>query len=201
MEDPPSDQTSPTLLGRVGQHTYDHAAWEKFVACHGPRIRGWCRQRGLQAADAEDVTQDVLLRLSRAMKTFTYDPSRTFRGWLRSVTQHALSDFFANRQRKPGVGSGDDRVHQVLSTLQARDELLARMEEEFDREVVDRACSTVRERVGPQTWEAFRLLSSEGKSGEEVAAQLGMNVAAVFKAKSRIVGFIRAEIQRLDGDL
>ena len=53
--------------------------------------------RGLQPADAEDVTQDVLLRLSRALKMFTYDPSRTFRGWLRAVTLHALNDFAAER--------------------------------------------------------------------------------------------------------
>ena len=94
-----ADQTSPTLLWRVGNNSGDHAAWEAFVARYGPKIRGWCRQRGLQPADAEDVTQDVLLRLSRALKTFTYDPSRTFRGWLRSVTQHALSDFAAERRR------------------------------------------------------------------------------------------------------
>ena len=77
-----SEETSPTLLGRVGKDPGDQVAWAAFVACYGPKIRGWCRQRGLQPADAEDVTQDVLLRLSRALKTFTYDPSRTFRGWL-----------------------------------------------------------------------------------------------------------------------
>ena len=115
-----------------------------FVACYGPKIRGWCRQRGLQPADAEDVTQDVLLRLSRALKTFTYDPSRTFRGWLRAVTLHALNDFAAERRRRPGIASGDARVLEVLGTVQARDELLARLEEQFDREVVAQACATVR---------------------------------------------------------
>ena len=139
-----SDETSATLLGRVGKDPSDHVAWEAFVACYGPKIRGWCRQRGLQPADAEDVTQDVLLRLSRALKTFTYDPSRTFRGWLRSVTQHALSDFATERRRRPGMGSGDARVLEVLGTVQARDELLARLEEQFDREVVAQACATVR---------------------------------------------------------
>jgi RNA polymerase sigma factor (sigma-70 family) len=200
METSESDQTSATLLWRVGKDPGDHVAWESFVACYGPKIRGWCRQRGLQPADAEDVTQDVLLRLSRALKTFTYDPSRTFRGWLRSVTQHALSDFAAERRRRPGVGTGDDRVFAVLGTVQARDELVARLEEEFDREVVAQACALVRARVEPQTWEAFRLTTSEGRSGEEVAAQLGLNVMAVFKAKSRVLGFLREEVKRLNGE-
>ena len=200
MVDSQSDETSPTLLWRVGQGSHDQEAWEVFVACYGPKIRGWCRQRGLQAADAEDVTQDVLLRLARALKTFTYDPSRTFRGWLRSVTQHALSDFFADRRRRPGLGSGDDRVFDLLGTVEARADLLAQLEKEFDREVVAHACATVRERVEPQTWEAFRLTASEGRPGEEVAARLGMNVMTVFKAKSRVLGFIREEVKRLNGE-
>jgi RNA polymerase sigma factor (sigma-70 family) len=199
MEFSSSDDTSLTLLERVGQEPSDQAAWEAFVACYGPKIRGWCRQRGLQPADAEDVTQDVLLRLARALKTFTYDPSRTFRGWLRLVTQHALSDFFAERKRRPGAGSGDDHVLAVLETVQARDDLLAYMEQEFVRELVGRATAVVRARVEPQTWEAFRLAACEGRSGEEVAAKLGMSVAAVFKAKSRVLGFIRQEIERLEG--
>ena len=55
-------------------------------------------------------------------------------------------------------------------------------------------------RVEPQTWEAFRLITSEGRSGEEVATQLGLNVMAVFKAKSRVLGFLREEVKRLNGD-
>jgi RNA polymerase sigma-70 factor (ECF subfamily) len=200
MHDSRADETSLTLLWRVGQETPDQKAWELFVASYGPKIRSWCRRRGLQPADAEDVTQDVLLRLARALKTFHYDPSRTFRGWLRSVTEHALSDFFADRRRRPGVGSGDDRVLEILGTVEARTDLIGQLEQEFDREVVARACATVRERVEPQTWEAFRLTASEGRTGEEAAAQLGMNVMAVFKAKSRVLSFIREEVKRLNGE-
>jgi len=103
-----SEHTSPELLGRVGQDPSDQEAWATFVAHYGPKIRGWCRQRGLQAADADDVTQDVLLRLARALRRFTYDPSRSFRGWLRLVTEHALSDYFAVRKRRRRSGGGDD---------------------------------------------------------------------------------------------
>jgi hypothetical protein len=54
-------------------------------------------------------------------------------------------------------------------------------------------------RVEPQTWEAFRLTACENWQGEDVAAALGMNVTAVFKAKSRVLAFIRQEVRRLDG--
>ena len=66
--------------------------------------------------------------------------------------------------------------------------------------MVARAARSVRNRVEPQTWEAFRLTASEGRPGEEVAARLGMNVMTVFKAKSRVLGFIRDEVKRLNGE-
>jgi DNA-directed RNA polymerase specialized sigma24 family protein len=142
-----SDETNVRLLARVGQDPIDQAAWEAFVAYYGPTIQLWCRKRGLQASDADDVTQDVLLRLSRTLRKFSYDPSRTIRGWLRLVTEHAFSDFFAERKRKPGVGSGDDRGLAVLETAQAHDDLPALLNEEFTRAVVSQACAIVCARV------------------------------------------------------
>jgi RNA polymerase sigma factor (sigma-70 family) len=201
MERPHSEKTSVKLLEQVGQEPIDQVAWQTFVAYYGPKIRGWCRQGGLQEADADDVAQDVLLRLARALRTFTYDPSRTFRGWLRMVTQHAVSDFFADRKRRPAAGSGDARVLAVLETAQARDDLLALLNEEFTRVLVSQACDVVRARVEPQTWEAFLLTAYENRPAEEVAAALGMNVTAVFKAKSRVLAFIREEVKRLDEQL
>src|SRR5262249_57495976 len=85
-------RTSKTLLNRL-RSPLDQAAWNEFVERYGRRIYGWCRQWGLQEADAQDVTQDVLLRLARKMRSFAYDPSRSFRGWLRTLTHHASTHF------------------------------------------------------------------------------------------------------------
>jgi RNA polymerase sigma factor (sigma-70 family) len=200
MGRPPSEHTNVSLLGRVGQNPVDEGAWGAFVEYYGPKIQGWCRKRGLQAADADDVTQDVLLRLSRALRTFVYDPSRSFRGWLRLVTEHALSDFFAHRNQRPSAGSSDELGLAVLDTVCARDDLLEFLNEEFTRVMVSQACEHVRARVEPQTWEAFRLTACENLPGDEVAASLGMNVATVHKAKSRVLAFIREEVKRLDGE-
>ena len=82
MELESNDPTSATLLGRVGSGPGDHVGLDGFVELYGSRIRGWCRRWGLQEADAEDVTQDVLLRLAQKLGTFQYDPARSFRGWL-----------------------------------------------------------------------------------------------------------------------
>jgi RNA polymerase sigma-70 factor (ECF subfamily) len=197
MEDHPS-QTSSTLLGRLRRDPNDQAAWRAFVARYEPRILDWCRRWGLQECDAEDVTQGVLLNLSRSMATFVYDPSRSFRAWLKTVTRNAWRDLVAQRKRV-GVGSGDSRIGELLQTLEARDGLVQQLAEEFRRELLDEAMARVRPRVAPRTWDAFRLTALEGCSGAEVAAQLQMKVARVYVAKNEIKMMIREEVRRLEG--
>ena len=194
-----TDTTSETLLGRVSLSPSDTVAWARFVGVYGPRIHGWCRRWGLQEADSEDVTQDVLLRMSQKLGTFTYDRSRSFRGWLRTLTQNALASFVADRKRRC-AGSGDDRVLGLLQSVPARDDLMERLKTQFDAEIVAEACTRARQRVEPQTWDAFQLMAQDGLTGDEAAARLGINVVTVFNAKSRVLKYIREEVKRLDSD-
>jgi len=101
-------------------------------------------------------------------------------------------------ERRPRA-RGEDRGLAALETSEAKDDLLALVEQEFTQVVIIQACSTAYARVAPKTWEAFRLTACENRPGEDVAAALGMNITAVFKAKSRVLQYIREEIERLDG--
>jgi RNA polymerase sigma-70 factor (ECF subfamily) len=197
MESAPDARTSTTLLARLRTVPTDQAAWREFVQRYGGQIYSWCRHWNLQEADAQDVTQDVLLKLAEKMRTFAYDRSRSFRGWLRTLAHHAWSDFLDSRKR-PGTGTADAAVQQWLEGVEARDDLVKQLETEFDRELLDEAMARVRLRVQPRTWEAFHLLTSEGLSGAEVAQRLGMKVATVFVAKSKVNRMLREEIGRLD---
>jgi RNA polymerase sigma-70 factor (ECF subfamily) len=129
MDSAQSFHTSPTLLGRLAQVPSDQAAWGEFAERYGRRIYTWCRQWQLQQADAEDVTQQVLLKLVNKMRSFSYDPSRSFRAWLKTVTHHAWRDFVEGRTQA-GTGSGDTRVLEQLQTVPARDDLVSRAPKE-----------------------------------------------------------------------
>ncbi|HEY7426955.1 MAG TPA: sigma-70 family RNA polymerase sigma factor [Gemmataceae bacterium] len=198
MGRPYDSGTRITLLGRLRRDPANQAIWSEFVDHYGPKIYAWCSKWGLQEADAQDVTQNVLLKLADKMRTFTYDPSRSFRAWLKTLTHHAWSDYLESRQR-PGQGSGDSRVADMLHSVEAREDLLQHLEAEFDRELLEEAMARVRLRIAPRTWEAFRLTALEGLSGAEAAERIPMQVAQVFVAKRRVQKMLSAEVAKLEG--
>jgi len=184
------------MLGRLRQVPADQAAWAQFIDRYGRKIYGWCRQWNLQEADAEDVTQTVLVKLADKMRTFDYDPARSFRAWLKTIARHAWSDFWAGR--KAVVAVGGSQVMEILQTVEARDDLVRRLDDEFDRELLEEAMTRVRMRVTPRTWEAFDRTALKGQSGAEAGQALGMKVATVFVAKSKVQKMLQVELRKLD---
>ncbi len=195
MADNSAARTSMSLLARLRQGAEEQAAWAEFVRRYGQQIYRWCRKWHLQEADAQDVTQTVLVKLAEKMRTFAYDPARSFRAYLKTLTHYAWCDFLQARQR-PGAGSGDSDVLQVLQNVEARDDLVKHLHAEFDHELLDDAMERVRQRVEPHTWEAFRLTALDGLSGAEAAAQLGIKVATVFKARSKVQKMLQEEVAK-----
>lgn len=189
--------TRVTLLGRLRRDPTNPAAWAEFVEHYGAKLYGWCRAWNLQDADAQDVTQNVLVKLAEKMRDFQYDATKSFRGWLKTLARHAVSDFQASRHR-PGFGSGDSAVNRLLQNVEAGDDLVKHLEKEFERELLDEAMRQVRMRVAPQTWQAFRLTALEGLSGAAAAEKIPMAVAQVFVAKRRVQKMLRETVARLD---
>lgn len=189
-----NSSTRITLLARLaGSGEPDQAAWDEFVRHYGVRIIHWCERWGLQAADVEDVSQQILLKLSRRMRTFEYDPSQSFRAWLKTITRNALLDFESDRDRAPTNGTTES-----LLTIEARTDLESQLEAEFDRELLEEALRRVKARVAPHTWEAFRLTALDQLDAAEVARRLNMSVGAVYQARSGVVKRLQEERAHLE---
>ena len=189
--------THETLLAAVCSRPFDAQGWSRFVFLYGPHVLAWCRRYGLQDADARDVAQEVLFRFMKQAERFQYDRSRKFRGYLRTITHAAWCDWV--ERRWAGIEAGDDApTAEALDRLPARDDLLARLEARYDRELFELAMRRVERRVEPRTWEAFRLLAIERLRGKEVADRLGMQLGSAFAARHKVQRLIRETVQQLD---
>lgn len=187
--------TSPSLLERLRHAPPDDTAWEVFMRRYAPRIGQWCRRWGLQEADIHDLTQEVLVSLARQMTEFEYDAQRSFRAWLKTVTHRAWCRFVSQRQRQPRAGGAG--LTALLESVPARDDLFGQIEQESDWALLEMALARVQRRVWGNTWEAFRLQALEGRSGAEVAQRLGMQLNAVYTARSNVQKLLKEELRRL----
>src|SRR5438309_5947343 len=109
---PEAPQTRLSLLLRL-RDPRDHEAWAQFVDVYAPLIYGYARKRGLQDADAADLTQACLRQVAARVGSLEYDPRRgTFRGWLFTIVRNKLCDFL--QQPRLHQGSGDSEVLRLL---------------------------------------------------------------------------------------
>jgi RNA polymerase sigma-70 factor (ECF subfamily) len=188
-----SPLTRPSLLVRLRDRD-DRQAWQEFVDRYGPLVYHFGRKRGLQDADAADLTQTVMYEVSGAIGRLDYGAAKgTFRSWLFTVVRHHLCKFL-DRQKQLVQGSGDTTAQQRLDEQPAKDEADL-WEQEYKRQRFLWAADRVRGSFEEASWQAFWQTAVEGRSAGDVAKELGMSVGAVYTARSRILERIRQQIQ------
>ncbi len=190
-------QSCAAGTGRSG----DSQAWNEFVATYTPLVFGWCRRLGLDDDESKDASQDVLLKLLTALREFHYDPARgRFRAWLKTLTSNLVRDLHRSA-RSGDVGSGDSRIMHRLSQVEdsgVLEELGDIFVRKYDEELLEIASQRVCQRVEPKNWEAWQLYAIQQQAARSVADQLGIPIAEVYVAKSRITRMLREEIDRME---
>jgi RNA polymerase sigma-70 factor (ECF subfamily) len=182
------EQTSASLLERLRQPG-DHEAWQRFVALYTPLLFFWACRMGARAQDAADLVQEVFATLLDRMPSFQLDPGRGFRAWLRTVMLNKWRD---QQRRAAVVGrAGNDAG---LDDAAVPDNVAELGEQEFRQHLVARALELMRTDFEPQTWRAC-LAQVEGKPAAEVAQELGLSLAAVYAARSRVLRRLRQELE------
>jgi RNA polymerase sigma factor (sigma-70 family) len=192
----PPDQ--PDLLARLRDRA-DTEAWSTFVDAYAPWVYRLARRRGLQDADAADLTQDVLRTVVRTAPCFAYDPGRgCFRSWLFTVARNRIRKWFDANRRQPRA-TGDEGVRQALEEVAAPDVGAAEREREDRKRLVRLAAEAVRPDFRPATWQAFWQTTIGARDVAQVGAELGLSAGAVYIARCRVLARLREHVRHLAG--
>ena len=191
-----SFSTRISLLDDV-RNAGDVEAWRRFVDAYTPLVYGYCRQRRLQESDARDVTQNVFFAVSRAMRSFQYDPQRgRFRSWLGTITCREIRRYltWVNRLQDP-AGEGGQRASDLDRDLESE------WESQCTAFLLQQALREVQPAFAADVWRAFQLTWLEDAPPADAARQLDRPVAWVYKAKFQVLTQLRQKVQKLSDDL
>lgn len=189
--------TQSLLLANI-QSLENREAWSAFVQIYRPVIYRMARRRGMQDADAQDLSQEVLVRISKSIDRWEPQAGVRFRHWLRKVASNAIVT--AVTKSKPvGVVDGS-AADYILADTPEVSAVQSELDDECFRERYLRAAAIVKVDVSPVTWAAFELTVVQGRTCEEAAESLGKSLGTIYAARSRILKRLQVEVQRLEGD-
>ena len=190
-------ETRASLLIQL-QAGNDAEAWRDFVTIYRPIIYRLARRHGLQDADAQDLSQQVLLSISGSIERWQKrDESVRFRHWLRRVAKNAICNALTRRPKDRAVGGTS--IQNSLEEHGQEDEELAReIEFERRRELFLRAASVVKTDVATDTWQVFQLAVIEGLPIKEAAATLNKSVGAAYAARGRVMNRLRRIVDEME---
>jgi RNA polymerase sigma-70 factor (ECF subfamily) len=192
--------TSTGLLTRARDLT-DRPAWERLVAIYEPLLHGWLRRQGVQHTDAEDLVQGVLSAVAAELQGFRHN-GRTgaFRAWLRTMLVNRLRAFRRSQRVRSACQSGSDLLARLADVLDdPASDLTRRWDDDHDRFVAHRLLERVATEFQPKTWRAFCRVAVDGADPDQVAEELGISVASVYAAKSRVLRRLHDEAGGLLG--
>ena len=183
------NSTSESLLIRL-KSANDFQAWSRFVELYTPLIFFWARKTGLQTQDAADLVQDVLSIAFQKLPTFKYEPSKSFRGWLRTVTLNKHREHC----RKKSLGAIDVSQSALGNIPEAAESL---WDLDYKQNLIAQAMELMKPEFRPETWTALREFVVSGRQAAEIAEEHGLSVWTIYSAKSRLISRLRDELDGL----
>jgi len=194
-DDEGASQTRPSLLVRI-RDVGDADAWRNFVKIYAPLVYQYARGKGLQDADAADLTQEVLGEVARSIRSFEYQPERgRFRGWLLTVTRRRLLRLRERCARIQEEAVDDEELSEIED-----DQIDVEWNDAFNARVLQVALRRIQPAFEPTTWRVFERVWLENRSAAQTADELSVRIDLVYIAKSRVLKRLEEEVQEIVAD-
>ncbi len=188
--------TSSSLLERVKQG--QDQAIRSFYDIYRPLLVGWVKQSGIRSPDAEDLSSDVLSRVTLHMRKLAYQRGKGggFRGYLHAATRNGIRDYWRSRRRTPP----HTRINDDFDAANP-DPSAAAWNQEYNRRLLETLLTRVEGEVDPESWKIFILHCRDQVSAKDIAAQFGISDGAVYSRSFRVMEKLRALTVEIDPDL
>jgi RNA polymerase sigma factor (sigma-70 family) len=175
----PSPSTPPS------QPEWDLATWEDIVRAHSARVYRLAYRLTGNPYDAEDLTQEVFVRVFRSLSSYT---PGTFEGWLHRITTNLFLDSARRKQRIRFEGLADDMAHRLPGSEPTPAQA-------FDDTHLDDDVQAALKALPPEYRAAVVLCDIEGFSYEEIAATLDVKLGTVRSRIHRGRAQLRASLE------
>ena len=179
-----NSKTRATLLARLHNGS-DAYAWEEFFQRYWLLIYVYARRCNCSEHTAEEVVQDVMLKVFEQKELFHYDPARgRFRDWLGAVVWHKVAEFRRRPSERVRAKGGDPQTGCIepLSSDAKPEEV---WENTFEESLLLVLLDVVRDEMSPREYLAFELSTLHQMPGAKVARQTGLRRDSVYRACRR----------------
>ena len=167
------------------------------IARQAPRLRNFVRRRVADAADAEDILQDVLFELVESYRLPR--PVEHVGAWLFRVARNRIVDFF--RKKRSEAVSQMDGIAAEEGDLFIVEELLPSTgsgpEADFALGVLLEELDAALDELPAEQREAFVAHEIEGRSFKEIAARTGVGVNTLLSRKRYAVLHLRRRLRAI----
>ena len=158
----------------AGQAAWTPPTWEEVVQEHSARVYRLAYRLTGNQHDAEDLTQEVFVRVFRSLSSYT---PGTFEGWLHRITTNLFLDQVRRKQRIRFDSLGDDAGDRLAGQAELGPERA------WEHNNLDHDVQAALDTLAPEFRAAVVLCDIEGLSYEEIAATLDIKLGTV---RSRI---------------
>ena len=173
--------TSKTLLDKIASG--DEISWDEFYLKYAPIVKALAKFKGLDANAADDVCQQVMLQFFKQSKTFKFDPNiAKFRTYFGRIVNAKIANYY----RKRGEVSSDEPEEIPVDSEEGN-----LFMDEWRKTVIKEAEQVLKQRVSPETFQAYELYAVQNRPVKKVAEYLDCTENQVYQAKKRCFAMMR----------
>ena len=164
----------------------ENDGWERFFDQYSRLIYATSCKAGLRPVEAEDVVQEVTLRVMRYIGGFEYDAvNRRFKPWLLRIVRSCIVNEVRRRDKAKAL-SDDPNSEAAKDQSTAEVGLATVWDEEWERNLFTLALERVRREAAPKQYQLFDLYVLQEQPAREIARKLKVSIAQVYMAKKRV---------------